>query len=39
MRDCTNEEEEDTIFIDFLEESSDQKIYTEVDYKDRLKMK
>ena len=39
MRKCTNDEEEDTIFIDFLEENSGRCIYNEVAYKDRKDMK
>lgn len=35
MKDCTNEEEEDTIFVDFFEDSQSGNVYTEVDYKDR----
>lgn len=30
IAECTNENEEDTIFVDFMEESSGKQIYTEV---------
>lgn len=39
MRKCTNESEEDTIFVDFMEESAGRNIYIETDYKQRLLMK
>jgi hypothetical protein len=35
MKECTDDDEQDTIFIDFLEESSGTQVYTEVDSKDR----
>ena len=39
MRKATNDEEQDTIFVDFLEENSGRNIYVEVPYKDRKDLK
>jgi dynein heavy chain len=39
MRKATNEEEQDTIFVDFIEENSGRNIYVEVAYKDRKDLK
>lgn len=40
IKDCTNENEEDTIFVDFVQESvSERVIYVEVPYKDREQLK
>lgn len=39
MRKCTNDLEEDTIFVDFMEESAGRNIYIEIDYKTRMQMK
>jgi len=38
MKECTNEKEEDTIFIDFLDENAPN-VYQEVSYHDRSKLK
>lgn len=38
MKECTNEKEEDTIFIDFLDENAPN-VYQEVAYHDRDKLK
>lgn len=35
MKKCTNEEEVDTIFVDFLEVNQGRNVYIEVPYKDR----
>lgn len=39
MKKCTNDIEEDTIFIDFLEVNQGKNVYVEVPYKDRGEMK
>jgi hypothetical protein len=39
MKKCTNEEEEDTIFVDFMEINQGKNVYVEVAYKDRHEMK
>lgn len=39
MKKCTNEEEEDTIFVDFMEVNQGKNVYVEVAYKDRAEMK
>lgn len=39
MRECTNEEEADTIFIDFMEESGGKPVYIEIGYKERSQLK
>jgi dynein heavy chain len=39
MKECTNDMEEDTVFVDFLEESQGKPVYNEVHYKDREMLK
>lgn len=39
MRECTNEEETDTIFVDFMEESGGKPVYIEIGYKERAQLK
>ncbi len=39
-RDCTNEAEEDTIFVDFMEEeNAGRSVYKEVEYQERAALK
>jgi dynein heavy chain len=38
MRECTNENEDDTIFIDFFDENAPN-VYQEVSYAERQKLK
>lgn len=38
MKECTNEKEEDSIFVDFFDESAPN-VYQEVGYADRDKLK
>lgn len=35
MKECTNQEEEDTLFVDFFDETQNRQIYIEVPYKQR----
>ena len=35
MKEVTNEQEQDTIFVDFFDESQNRQIYIEVGYKQR----
>ena len=39
MKECSNDEYEDTIFIDFMEESGGNQKYVECIYKDRVDLK
>ena len=38
MKECTNEKEEDTIFVDFFDENAPN-VYQEIGYNDRAKLK
>jgi len=38
MKECTNENEEDSIFVDFFDENAPN-VYQEVGYNERIKLK
>lgn len=39
MKECTNEDESDTIFVDFMEQSSGKPVYIEISQKEKIVLK